>query len=63
MSLSLDDFVITFFTISGGSTLPVFVFGMIRAALTPMANAIGTLILIMTIGTTLIALWLTRYRG
>jgi ABC-type spermidine/putrescine transport system permease subunit II len=36
---------------------------MIRAALTPMANAIGTLILIMTIGTTLIALWLTRYRG
>jgi spermidine/putrescine transport system permease protein len=63
MSLSLDDFVITFFTISGGSTLPVFVFGMIRAALTPMANAIGTLILMMTIGTTLIALWLTRYRG
>jgi spermidine/putrescine transport system permease protein len=63
MSLSLDDFVITFFTISGGQTLPVFVFGMIRAALTPMANAIGTLILVMTIGTTLIALWLTRYRG
>jgi len=63
MSLSLDDFVITFFTISGGQTLPVFVFGMIRAALTPMANAIGTLILVMTIGTTLVALWLTRYRG
>jgi spermidine/putrescine transport system permease protein len=63
MSLSLDDFVITFFTISGGQTLPIFVFGMIRAALTPMANAIGTLILIMTIGTTLVALWLTRYRG
>ena len=34
-----------------------------RAALTPMANAIGTLILMMTIGTTLVALWLTRYRG
>lgn len=63
MSLSLDDFVITFFTISGGSTLPIFIFGMIRAALTPMANAIGTLILILTIGTTLVALWLTRYRG
>jgi len=63
MSLSLDDFVITFFTISGGQTLPIFVFGMIRAALTPTANAIGTLILVMTIGTTLVALWLTRYRG
>jgi spermidine/putrescine transport system permease protein len=63
MALSLDDFVITFFTISGGVTLPTFVFGMIRTALTPMANAIGTLILMMTIGTTLVALWLTRYRG
>src|SRR5436190_3728467 len=63
MSLSLDDFVITFFTISGGQTLPVLVFGMIRAALTPAANAVGTLILVMTIGTTLIALQLTRYRG
>ena len=29
----------------------------------PAANAVGTLILVMTIGATLIALWLTRYRG
>jgi spermidine/putrescine transport system permease protein len=63
MSLSLDDFVITFFTISGGVTLPTFVWGMIRTALTPAANAVGTLILFMTVGTTLVALWLTRYRG
>jgi spermidine/putrescine transport system permease protein len=63
MALSLDDFIITFFTISGGVTLPTFVFGMIRTALTPAANAVGTLILVMTVGTTLIALWLTRYRG
>jgi len=63
MALSLDDFVITFFTIGKGMTLPTFVFSMIRTALTPAANAVGTLILVMTIGTTLIALWLTRYRG
>src|SRR5207244_6034705 len=63
MALSLDDFVITFFTIGKGMTLPTFVFAMIRTALTPVANAVGTLILAMTIGTTLIALWLTRYRG
>lgn len=61
--ISLDDFVITFFTISGGVTLPTFVFGMIRTALTPMANAVGTLILVMTVGATFAALWLTRYRG
>jgi spermidine/putrescine transport system permease protein len=63
MALSLDDFIITFFTISGGVTLPTFVFGMIRTALTPAANAVGTLILMMTIGAMLLALWLTRYRG
>jgi spermidine/putrescine transport system permease protein len=63
MALSLDDFVITFFTISKGMTLPTFVFAMIRTTVTPAANAVGTLILAMTIGTTLVALWLTRYRG
>jgi len=63
MALSLDDFVITFFTIGKGMTLPTFVFNMIRQALTPKANAVGTLILFMTVGTTLVALRLTRYRG
>jgi spermidine/putrescine transport system permease protein len=63
MALSLDDFIITYFTIGKGMTLPTFVFNMIRSALTPKANAVGTLILVMTVGTTPIALWLTRYRG
>ena len=63
VALSVDDFVITFFTIGSGNTLPTFVWGMIRTALTPAANAIGTLILGMTVGSTLLALWLTRYRG
>jgi spermidine/putrescine transport system permease protein len=62
-ALSIDDFVITFFTIGSGNTLPTLVWGMIRTGLTPMVNAIGTLILILTIGSTLIALRLTRYRG
>lgn len=63
VSLSIDDFIITNFTIGGGVTLPTFVWGMIRTSLTPAANAVGTLILVMTVGTTLIALRLTRYRG
>jgi spermidine/putrescine transport system permease protein len=62
-ALSLDDFIITFFTIGKGMTLPTFVFAMIRTTVTPAANAVGTLILVMTIGATLTALWLTRYRG
>jgi spermidine/putrescine transport system permease protein len=63
VSLSIDDFIITNFTIGGGVTLPTFVWGMIRTSLTPAANAVGTLILVMTVGTTLLALRLTRYRG
>ena len=63
VALSVDDFIITFFTIGSGNTLPTFVWGMIRTTLTPAANAIGTLIIGMTVGSTLLALWLTRYRG
>jgi spermidine/putrescine transport system permease protein len=36
---------------------------MIRTSLTPTANAIGTLILILTLTSTIVALRLTRYRG
>ena len=62
-ALSLDDFIITFFNIGGGNTLPTFVWGFIRTGLRPTVNAIGTTILVMTVGATIIALWLTRYRG
>ncbi len=63
VALSIDDFVITLFTIGDGNTLPIFVWGMMRTGLKPTVNAIGTLIIVMSIGFTLIALWLTRYRG
>ena len=35
MALSLDDFIITFFTIAGGNTLPTFIWGMIRTQTDP----------------------------
>lgn len=63
MALSIDDYIIASFTIGSGNTLPTLVWGMIRTGLTPSVNAIGTLILILTIGSSLIALRLTRYRG
>ena len=62
-AISFDDFVITFFTMGGGNTLPTFVWGMMRSSLTPMVNAIGTLLLAATIASTLLGLWMTRYRG
>jgi spermidine/putrescine transport system permease protein len=63
MSVSLDDFIITFFTIGNGMTLPTLVWGMLRTALDPSINALGTLILIATITSSAIALSITRYRG
>ncbi len=63
MAISLDDFIITFFTIGSGMTLPTLVWGMLRTSLDPSINALGTLILAATIGATILALWMTRYRG
>ena len=63
LSLSLDDFVITFFTIGGGNTLPTLVWGMVRTSLDPTINAIATLLIGLSIGSTVIALQLSRYRG
>ncbi|XZN92584.1 MAG: ABC transporter permease [Microcoleus sp.] len=46
-TLSLDDFVVTFFTTGVGSmTLPLFVYGMIKFAVTPAINALSTLMLL-----------------
>jgi spermidine/putrescine transport system permease protein len=60
-TLSLDDFVITFFVAGPGSTtLPVRVYSMIRFGLTPEVNAVSTL---MFFGSTLlvvISLFLQR---
>ena len=45
-TLSLDDFVITFFTTGpGGTTLPIEVFGRIRRSISPEINAISTVML------------------
>jgi spermidine/putrescine transport system permease protein len=62
-ALSLDDFVITFFTLGGGNTLPTLVWGMMRSSITPMINAIGTLLLVATVAATMLGLAMTRYRG
>jgi spermidine/putrescine transport system permease protein len=45
-TLSMDDFVITFFTSGAGfNTLPVRVYGMIKKGVTPKINAVSTLML------------------
>jgi spermidine/putrescine transport system permease protein len=54
-TLSIDDFVITFFVAGVGvTTLPLQIYSMIKVAVTPEVNAISTLLMALTL--TLIAL-------
>ncbi len=49
-TLSLDDFVITFFMAGVGvSTLPLQIYSMIKVAVTPEVNAISTLLMMLTL--------------
>lgn len=63
LSISLDDFVITFFTIGAGNTLPTLVWGLVRTSLDPTINAIATLLILLSVGSTFLALRLSSYRG
>jgi spermidine/putrescine transport system permease protein len=63
MALSLDDFVVTLFTIGGGSTLPIFMWGMLRKGVDPTINVIAVLLMLLSIGISLVGLRATRYRG
>jgi spermidine/putrescine transport system permease protein len=56
-TLSLDDFVITFFT-SGPDTItfPIKVYSMVRFSVTPEVNAASTILIVLTVALTAIAL-------
>lgn len=58
-TLSLDDFVITFFT-SGPETVtfPVKVYSMVRFSVTPEVNAASTVLIVITLVLTAVALWM-----
>ncbi len=48
--ISLDDFVTTFFVGGAGSTtLPIYIFGLIRIGVTPEVNAVSAMMLIVSI--------------
>ena len=54
-TLSLDDFIITFFTSGPGSTtLPIYVFGLLRRIVTPEVNALSALWILVVFALVLI---------
>jgi spermidine/putrescine transport system permease protein len=59
--VSLGDFTFSFFLSSPGTTtLPVYIFGMIRTGLTPAVNAISTMLLLTSIAILVLSRRLTR---
>lgn len=55
-TLSIDDFVITYFTAgAGASTLPLQIYSMLKIAVTPEVNAISTLLMLLTLALIFIA--------
>jgi spermidine/putrescine transport system permease protein len=59
--ISLDDFLISMMVSSAGSTtLPVYVYGMMRLGVTPEVNAISTVLLVISLAFVAAALFLGR---
>ncbi len=59
--ISLDDFVITSFVAgAGATTLPVYIYGMIRIGISPEVNAISTILLGISIVVVILANWVGK---
>jgi spermidine/putrescine transport system permease protein len=62
--ISLDDFVTTFFLGGAGSTtLPIYIFGLVRTGVTPEVNAISSLMLLLSLALVSLSLFLGRDQG
>ena len=60
-TLSLDDFVITFFVSGPGSTtLPLLVYSKVKFGVTPDLNALATLLMIFSIGLVILSQFIQR---
>ena len=57
-TLSLDDFIITFFTTGpGATTLPIYVYGLLRRIVTPEVNALSTIWILVVLVAVAISQW------
>ncbi len=56
-TMSIDDFVITFFVAGEGTiTLPLYIYNMIKISATPVVNALSTLMILATV----LCVWLVK---
>jgi len=58
-TLSIDDFMISFFVAGPNSTtLPIYIYGLVKRGISPEINALCTIMIIVSVGLILIAQWL-----
>ena len=62
-TFSFDDFIIAFFVAGSETTLPIYVFASIRRGVTPEVNAIGTMVLAVSLTLLIAAQFLLRARA
>jgi len=61
-TFSFDDFIISFFVAGANTTLPIYIFSSIRRGITPEVNAIGTMVLTVSLVLLMTAQYLMRLR-
>ncbi len=61
-TFSFDDFIIAFFVAGSDTTLPIYIFSSIRRGVTPEVNAIGTMVLAVSLTLLVAAQVLLRQR-
>ena len=60
-TISLDDFIISFFTTGpGGNLLPIEVYGRVKRAVTPTINAVSTVMLVLSMLLVLASQWVQQ---
>jgi spermidine/putrescine transport system permease protein len=62
-TLSLDEFVITFFIIGPEITLPIYIYTQIKFGITPAINAVATLLIVTSLAITGLGLIIPRLVG
>ncbi|MEJ2015767.1 MAG: ABC transporter permease [Limibacillus sp.] len=59
-TFSFDDFIIAFFVAGSETTLPIYIFSSIRRGITPEINAIGTMVMVVSLILLIIAQLILR---
>jgi spermidine/putrescine transport system permease protein len=59
-TLSFDEIPVTFFLTGRDNTLPMYIYSTLRRGITPEINAIGSIIIIASLGLILLSAWLLR---